>query len=406
MVFDILIGGGSFVGSAMALALAKTFGPTFRVALVGPDLDAGPGDDARASALTAGSKAVFEALGIWSAVEAHAQAVSRIELTDSSLENGVRPVLTRYDNVLEGDEPASWIVPNRVVADVLSRALASSAEVVRLSGAITGWEAGPTRATVTLADGQKIEACLVIAADGRRSRLRESAGIGVVTFGGGQTGIVTRIAHELPHDGVAVQHFLPGGPFAILPLPGQRSCITWSEASGAADRILKLDDAAFLDEVDLRVGGRLGVITLDGPRQSWPLSTLLARSYVASRLVLIGDAAHGVHPIAGQGLNLGLKDVAALTEVLADAARVGLDPGDAASLQRYERWRRFDAFASATAFEGLNRLFSNDVTLLRSAREVGLGLVDRIPALKRLLVREAAGLTGNVPLMMKGVLPG
>jgi 2-octaprenyl-6-methoxyphenol hydroxylase len=406
MVFDILIGGGSFVGSAMALALARTFGPTFRVALVGPDLETGPVDDVRASAITAGSKAVFEALGIWPEIAAHAQAVSRIELTDSSLENGVRPVLTRYDNVLEGDEPASWIVPNRAVADVLAGALGSSAEVVRLSGAITAWQADSTRATVTLADGQKIEARLVIAADGRRSRLRDAAGIGVVTLGGGQTGIVTRIAHELPHDGVAVQHFLPGGPFAILPLTGQRSCITWSEASGEAERILKLDDAAFLDEIDLRVGGRLGVLKLDGPRQSWPLSTQLARSYVASRLALIGDAAHGVHPIAGQGLNLGLKDVAALTEVLADAARVGLDPGDAASLQRYERWRRFDAFTSATAFEGLNRLFSNDVTLLRSAREVGLGLVDRIPALKRLLVREAAGLTGDVPLMMKGVLPG
>jgi 2-octaprenyl-6-methoxyphenol hydroxylase len=406
MVFDILIGGGSFVGSAMALALAKTFGPTFRVALVGSDFEAGRGDDVRASALTAGSKAVFEALGLWSEIEGHAQAVSRIELTDSSLGDGVRPVLTRYDNVLEGDEPASWIVPNRAVADVLARALASRAEVVRLSGAITGWQASPTRATVALADGQSIEARLVIAADGRRSRLREAAGIGVVTFGAGQTGIVTRIAHELPHDGVAVQHFLPGGPFAILPLPGQRSCITWSEDRGEADRILALDDAAFLEEIDMRVAGRLGVLSLDGPRQSWPLSTQLARSYVAARFVLIGDAAHGVHPIAGQGLNLGLKDVAALTEVLADAARVGLDPGDAASLQRYERWRRFDAFASATAFEGLNRLFSNDVTLLRSAREVGLGLVDRIPALKRLLVREAAGLTGEVPLMMKGVLPG
>jgi 2-octaprenyl-6-methoxyphenol hydroxylase len=406
MVFDILIGGRSFVGSAMALALAKTFGSTFRVALVGPDLEGVARDDVRASALTAGSKAVFEALGLWTEIERHAQAVSRIELTDSSLGDGVRPVLTRYDNVLEGHEPASWIVPNRAIADVLSRALDSSAEVVRLSGAISGWQAGSTGATITLADGQTIEARLVIAADGRRSRLREAAGIGVVTFGGGQTGIVTRIAHELPHDGVAVQHFLPGGPFAILPLPGQRSCITWSEDAGEAERILKLDDTAFLDEIDVRVAGRLGVLTLDGPRQSWPLSTQLARSYVASRLALIGDAAHGVHPIAGQGLNLGLKDVAALTEVLADAARVGLDPGDAASLQRYERWRRFDAFASATAFEGLNRLFSNDVTLLRSAREVGLGLVDRIPMLKRLLVREAAGLTGEVPLMMKGVLPG
>jgi 2-octaprenyl-6-methoxyphenol hydroxylase len=253
-----------------------------------------------------------------------------------------------------------------------------------------------------LADGSDLEAALLVAADGRNSPMREAAGIGTIAWSYGQTGIVTRVEHELPHEGRAVQHFLPGGPFAILPLKGNRSCITWSEEAGRARVILALDDAAFLEEVDRRFAGRCGTLRLIGPRASWPLEMHLARRYIDRRFVLVGDAAHGVHPIAGQGLNLGFRDVAALTEVLTEAARLGLDLGDADALERYQSWRRFDSAISAATFDGLNRLFSNDWTLMRSARELGLGLLHRLPAVKELLVAEAAGMTGDIPKMLRG----
>ena len=247
-----------------------------------------------------------------------------------------------------------------------------------------------------LADGRALAAALVVAADGRSSPLREAAGIKVVGWSYPQTGIVTTVAHERPHEGVAVQHFLPAGPFAILPLRGDRSCITWTEDREEARRILALDDAAFLAEVDLRFGGRLGALSLAGPRGSWPLEMHLARSYVAHRFALVGDAAHGVHPIAGQGLTLALRDVAALAEVVG---------GGRAPRPRLRRRRAAPAtsggagsalLVSAAAFDGLNRLFSNDWTLLRTVRDAGLGIVDRLPAVKRMFVGEAAGLSGEL----------
>jgi 2-octaprenyl-6-methoxyphenol hydroxylase len=402
---DVVVCGASFAGLALALALARALGPEARIVLIDPTppASAAPRADARASAISASSRRMLDALGLWAGIAASAEPVIRIEITDSSLEAGVRPVLLTYDNATEDGSPATHIVPNTALGRALADAVAREQGIEQLHGLEAGAiDIGTHGVGVTLSDGRRLAGRLLVGADGRRSRVREAAGIKTVGWDYAQTGIVTTVAHERPHRGVAVQHFLPGGPFAILPLTGNRSCITWTEDARRARAILALDDSGFLAEVERRFGGRLGPLRPDGPRQSWPLEVHLARRYVASRVALVGDAAHGVHPIAGQGLNLALRDVAALAESVADAVRLGLDIAEATALERYERWRRFDATLAAAAYDGLNRLFASDVTLLRSAREAGLGLVDRLPALKRLLVAEAAGLTGELPRLLKG----
>jgi 2-octaprenyl-6-methoxyphenol hydroxylase len=346
---------------------------------------------------------MLQALGAWSPVAPHAQPVRRIEITDSRLDDGIRPIVLTYDNVLEDGEPATHIVPASEIVSALALRVADFLAIDRITpGEITQSEIDAAGLKLTLADGRILKTRVLVSAEGRQSSLRDKAGIKLIGWSYDQTGIVTWVAHERPHDATAVQHFLPAGPFAILPLTGNRSCITWSEESSEAARILALDDAAFRDEVDKRFGGRLGEITLIGGRQSWPLSMHLARAYVADRLALIGDAAHGVHPIAGQGLNLALRDAAALAEVLIDAARLGLDIGNAEVLTRYERWRRFDSAVSTATFDGLNRLFSSDNTVMRAVRDAGLGLVDRMPAIKQMFVTEAAGLSGDLPRLLRG----
>jgi 2-octaprenyl-6-methoxyphenol hydroxylase len=267
---------------------------------------------------------------------------------------------------------------------------------------IADFNADAFRIVAMLASGDRIEAPLLVGADGKRSRLRDHAGIKCVGWSYPQLGIVTTVAHSKPHEGRAVQHFLPAGPFAILPLKGNRSSIVWTEGKESGEAIMAAGEAGFLAELTARFGHRLGEIALAGPRQSFPLDFQVARSFVADRLVLVGDAAHVVHPLAGQGLNIGMRDVAALTETIVDATRLGLDIGAPIQLERYQRWRRFDSAFSATIMDGLNRLFSNDSAPLRTLRDIGLGLVDRAPVLKRFLVREAAGATGTVPRLLKG----
>ena len=253
-----------------------------------------------------------------------------------------------------------------------------------------------------VAGGDAIAAKLLVAADGARSAIREAAGIRSVGWDYDQAGIVTTVAHERDHHGRAEEHFLPAGPFAILPLKGKRSSIVWTEEKREAERIVALPDDEFHAELERRFGLKLGEIEVAGPRRAYPLGLSMARSFIAERLALVGDAAHVIHPIAGQGLNLGLRDVAALAEAIVDAARLGLDPGGPDVLERYQRWRRFDTAAMGVATDGLNRLFSNRSDALRLVRDVGLGLVDRVPALKGLFIREAAGLTGDVPKLLRG----
>ncbi len=291
-------------------------------------------------------------------------------------------------------------------APPLQKAAAQAPGVTLISGRkIAGLDSGTDVATLVLDDGTRLRARLAIAADGRRSALRDASGITTIGWNYDQHGIVATLTASEPHHGRAVQNFLPSGPFAILPLPQNRICITWSETSSEAQRILARPNIEILAEIERRFAHGYGQLTLESKPQSWPLDVHLARSFVANRVALAGDAAHGVHPIAGQGLNLGLRDVAALVEVIAEAARLGLDIGHGTILDRYQRWRRFDSFASTAAFDALNRIFSNDSRVARSVRGAGLSLVDRAPRLKELIVQEAAGLSGDLPKLLTGHLP-
>lgn len=402
--FDVAIIGNGLTGLALSLALADGMPTGTRIALLDRNTPTTTANkDARAVALAASSVRLLTALGVWREVSSAAQPVSSFEITDSALSDALRTVRLAYDAEIGQGETSAYIVPNAALEAALASACAARPELIRTYGAtVAGFTAGPDVATVTFADGRSVKARLVAAADGRRSKLRELAGIGIVGWPYRQRGITVAIAHSAPHHGKAVQHFLPGGPFAMLPLPGDRSCITWSEDEREAALIMAMSDDAFLAEIDQRVAGRLGTLRLDGPRQSWPLESFLARSFVARRLALVGDAAHAVHPIAGQGLNLGLKDVAALAEVIVDVVRAGLDPGAPDALTRYERWRRFDAFTAAASFDALNRLFSNDSGILRAFRTLGLEMVHDLPFLKRGLVAEAAGTTGSLPRLVRG----
>ena len=403
-VFDVAISGASFAGLALARGVSQALGPNVKIALI--DRALGPvanGAGARAFAIWAASKNLLEVLGVWGALAPEAQAISSIEISDSALDDGLRQTRLTYDAVTADGATAGYIVPAGVLQRALYDSVATDPAITWIAPAdATGLTLQDPAASITLSDGRSVRARLVVAAEGRGSKLREAAGIKTTGWGYDQTGIVAIVQFSEPHGGIAIQHFLPGGPFAILPMTGNRACITWSSASKDAQRITALDEAAFLVELDHRIGGRFGMITLAGPRQSWPLDLKMARSLTAHRFVLAGDAAHGVHPVAGQGVNLAFRDVAALVEVLTEAARIGLDIGNADTLDHYARWRRFDSTASAAAYDGLNRFFGLDNTVLRAGRGAALGVVDRLPFLKQLILTEAAGLSGDVPKMLRG----
>ena len=398
---DVLIGGGGFAGLALAIALRQSLGPSFAVTVADPVLGKSHSDDVRASAIAAAARCMFEAIGVWDAVAGEAQPILDMVVTDSKLTDAVRPVFLSFGGEVDPGEPFAHMIENKPLNDALMTEAKRQGIVLR-ADAVADFETGAGQVKVNLAGGETVAARLLVAADGARSAIRERAGIQSFGWAYGQSGIVTTVAHERDHQGRADEHFLPAGPFAILPLKGKRSSIVWTEAAGEADRIVALSDEAFHAELERRFGLRLGDIKVAGPRRAYPLSLSIARSFVGERLALVGDAAHVIHPIAGQGLNMGLRDVAALAEAIVDAARLGLDPGDAFVLDRYQRWRRFDTMSMGVATDGLNRLFSNSSDALRIVRDVGLGLVERAPALKGLFMREAAGLTGDVPKLLRG----
>ncbi len=322
-------------------------------------------------------------------------------ITDSRLQDALRPIFLAFGGEVAPGEPFAHMIENRVLVDALVRRARQQGIALR-PHAVTSFAAEPESLTMRLADGGAVTARLLVAADGGRSRLRDAAGIATHGWPYGQSAIVLNVRHARDHEGRAEEHFLPAGPFAILPLKGRRSSIVWTEDEREAKRLLALPPEAFHAELERRFGLHLGDIEVEGTPRAFPVEFAVARSFVADRVALVGDAAHVIHPIAGQGLNLGLKDVAALAEAVVDAARLGLDPGGADVLERYQRWRRFDTMAMGVATDALNRLFSNRSDTLRAMRDLGLGLVDRMPGLKSLFIREAAGLVGDLPKLLRG----
>jgi 2-octaprenyl-6-methoxyphenol hydroxylase len=402
---DVLIAGGGFAGLTLAIALRKGLGPTFSVTVADPMLGKSHADDERASAIVAAARRLFAALGVWESVAEEAQPILDMVVTDSRLDDAMRPVFLTFAGEIEAGEPFAHMIENRFLIGALeakARELGVELRATAVAKFSQDESADSDRVHVELADGDAISTRLMIAADGARSSIRERAGIAVHGWNYGQSAIVINVGHERDHNGRAEEHFLPAGPFAILPLKGRRSSIVWTEAVREAERIVALPDDAFHAELEQRFKLHLGEITAVGARRVHALGFFVARSFIAERVALVGDAAHVIHPIAGQGLNMGLKDIAALAEVIVDAARLGLDPGASDVLERYQRWRRFDTMAMGLATDGLNRLFSNRSAALRLVRDVGLGVVDRLPGLKRLFIREAAGVVGEVPKLLRG----
>jgi 2-octaprenyl-6-methoxyphenol hydroxylase len=398
--YDIVIVGGGPVGLTMALALVRSMAG-LRIALVDRRAMAVP-KDRRASTIAAGVRRVLVELGVWDRVADGAQPVLGMTITDSGSGDISRPLFLRFEGEVAPGEPFAHLVPNTRLAEALLGALGGEVEMIA-PAEIADFSADGAAARLGLKDGRTIAAPLLIAADGVNSAVRGMAGIGTVGHDYGQAGIVTTIGHELDLKGTAYEHFRPAGPFASLPLPGRRSSLVWTETRARAAEVRGWTPEAIAAEIEAVMGSSLGAVRLEEGVQVFPLRMQIAREFAGRRLALIGDAAHVVHPIAGQGLNLGLKDVAALAETVIEAMRLGLDHGSGEVLARYQRWRRFDTAAMAMVTDGMNRLFSNDVAPLRALRDLGLGVVDRIGPLKTAMIGQAAGIDRNGPRLLRGL---
>lgn len=401
--FDILITGGGLNGSTLALGFAQA---GFSVAIIDSlplDTRTDPGFDGRSYALALGSRRMLQALGVWPALAPNAQPMFEIKVTDGHAGKGGAPWMMHFDHAEIEEGPMGHLVEDRHLRRALLDQMGTTAGITHLPGqTVQAQSATANGINITLRDGQTLTGRLLIGCDGRTSGTATRAGIGRMAWGYGQTAVVCAVSHDLPHNGVAHQFFMPGGPLAILPLTGNRSSIVWSDQDARAQAHMALSDDQFLAVLRPAFGSFLGEIALVGERFSYPLGLSLAKSFIADRVALVGDAAHGVHPIAGQGLNAGLRDVAALVDVLSDARARGEDIGGAQVLARYQQWRRFDTATLALATDTFNRLFSNDNPMLRLVRDAGMGVVNAWPALRRGFIREAAGLTGDLPRLMRG----
>ncbi len=400
---DVLIAGGGLNGPALALALAQA---GLRVSVVDAQLArarANEGFDGRAYALAIASQRLLSAVGVWPAVAGEAQPILQVRAADGRAGERPAPLALNFDSAELDGGPVGYMLEDRFLARALADAMAASPHITLIPAtSVVAQEPGPAGISATLSDGRTLSARVLVGADGRRSTVAERAGITRTGWGYGQTALVCALEHEQPHHGVAQQVFLPTGPLALLPLPGNRTSIVWSETDANARTLAALPDADFLALLRERLPSGLGEVRLVGPRFSYPLNLTLANAYIAPRVALAGDAAHGVHPVAGQGLNLGLRDVAVLAEVLVEAHRRGEDIGAGDVLARYQGWRRFDATTLALGMDAVNRLFSNDNPFLRAGRDIGMGVVQSIPSLRRAFMRQAAGLLPNPPRLLAG----
>ncbi len=400
-VFDLVIAGAGPSGLALAAAVKQAMLGGVSIVLVDPAPPLAVGTARlRTVAIADGSRRLLERVGAWEAIKPKAQPIVAMAIMDGRPRDAIRPAHLNIDAKSSG--PLAHMAFNDDVVGALA-ALCDRLGVQRLAASVAQWVPGKRVAALGLDDGRLLRARLAVAADGARSKLGALAGVATIGWNYDQAGIVATVAHERDHEGRAEQHFLPCGPFAILPLPGRRSSIVWNERRAEARALLKLDPEDLKRELEFRFTSKLGEIELASPVEAYPFRFQVARRLVDERLALIGDAAHVVHPLAGQGLNLGLRDVAALAETIVSEIRLGLDPGAPRPLGTYERRRRFDIAASGLGLDALNRLFSNDVAALRVLRDLGLRIVDRAPALKDMLIAEAAGASGSAPRLLRGL---
>ncbi len=400
---DILIVGGGLNGPALALALAQTGHSVTVIDSLAEKTRKNAAFDGRAYALALASQRLLAAIGVWDRVADHAQPMLEIKVTDGHAGAGPSPFFMHFDHAEIEEGPMGYMVEDRHLRRAFLDAMQDEPAITRINGrTVTVQDNTAIGVTLTLDDGTVVTGGLLVGCDGRSSGTATRAGIKRTGWDYGQTALVCAIEHDLPHDGIAHQFFMPPGPLAILPLTGNRSSIVWSERTETAQRINALPKAEYLQILRPRFGDFLGDIKLQGDRFTYPLNLTIANSFIADRLALVGDAAHGMHPIAGQGLNAGLRDVGALAEVLTLAGRRGEDIGSTLVLERYQEWRRFDTASLAMATDMFNKLFSNDNPLLRIGRDIGMGIVGSLPGLRRGFVREAAGLTGDLPKLLQG----
>ena len=400
---DILIVGGGMVGATLGITLSRA---GLKVALadrLAAEADTAKGYDSRASAIANGSANVLKGIGVWPYLEANASPIWDIRVADGHPLRGISPLFLHYDHSDVGENPLGYIIENCSIREAL-RLVASNCDTLKLleSANVVSAQRGPFGVFAETESGIRLSASLLIAADGRGSQIRSKAGIKTRIKMYDQKSIVCNVHHERGHAGTAVELFLPGGPFAMLPMTKNRCNVVWTERIDLVDHYIALPEELFLKELSQRFGGWLGKIDLVSSRHVYPLGMLHAERYTGQRLALVGDAAHAIHPIAGQGLNLGLRDVAALAELIVDTSRVGGDVGSKNVLGRYERWRRFDAFVLIAVTDSLNRLFSNDIGPLRFSRDMGLALVDKLPLVKKFLMRHAMGQIGKLPRLVRG----
>jgi 2-octaprenyl-6-methoxyphenol hydroxylase len=396
--YDLIVLGGGLTGLTLAAAIGGAGGRVLVIERVSlPQLVSTP-YDGRVTAVACGSRHFLAEIGAWDGMASLAEPILDIVVREA-----FSPVQVHYDHRAVGAEPLGHIVENRSIRAALLELVETLPSVtVAAPAELQDIELKDTRAEVHLSDGRVATAPLLALCEGRHSRTRERIGIGARQWSYGQTAIVCSVSHEKPHSGLAVERFFPDGPFARLPMTANRSSIVWALADDLSGSVLALDDTAFLGEIADRFGADLGELALASRRWSYPLALVLADSCIAKRTILVGDAARGIHPIAGQGWNVALRDVAAAAEIVVDRLRLGLDPGDPVALERYAAWRRFDSMALVAVTDGLNRLFANDMLPVRLAREMGLATVDRVPTLKRLFMRHAMGLVGDLPRAMRG----